>query len=501
VPIAADWQNFNTVLAPGDWSGDGEPDVLTRAADGSLTMYRGNGRGGWITGNGQKIGTGWGGFTALTTRGDFSGDGVPDILARTADGLLLMYRGNGRGGFVTGTGESLGGGWGGFTSLIAPGDFTGDRKPDLLAVQPDGSLLLYKGNGDSGFIGGGVVIGGGWQNFTAVLGPGDFNGDRKADVLARAADGTLYLYRGNGAGGWITGSGESLGGGWQGFTALLAKGDFSGDGNPDILARQSDGALLMYRGNAKGGFVTGTGETVGSGWQGFTALLAPGDWSGDRKADVLARTSDGKLLLYRGNGDSGFAGGAQQIGSGWQVFNALIAGGDFSGDGKPDILARDANGLLFMYRGNGSGGFVTGQREQIGSGWGSLRPILLASELNPPPPPAPPPPPPPPPPPAPPDGSVRLQAGIRCTPPGGLLKVNLKIRKRPGHSSPRVKRVVFFVKHGPRKVDRHRPYVVRLRLHRKAGSKGRVYARVYFKRPGSKKLRKKTVSRRFVMCR
>jgi hypothetical protein len=380
-------------------------------------------------------------------------------------------------------------------------DWTGDGKGDVLAVHPDGRLLLYRGNGAGGFASGAQQIGSGWASFSALLAPGDWSGDGKPDLLARTSDGKLLMYRGNGAGGFVSEARPQIGSGWQGFTALLVPGDFSGDGRGDILARKSDGALLMYRGNAKGGFVTGTGETVGSGWQGFTALLAPGDWSGDRKADVLARTSDGKLLLYRGNGDSGFAGGAQQIGSGWQVFNALIAGGDFSGDGKPDILARDANGLLFMYRGNGSGGFVTGQREQIGSGWGSLRPILLASELNPPPPPAPPPPPPPPPPPAPPDGSVRLQAGIRCTPPGGLLKVNLKIRKRPGHSSPRVKRVVFFVKHGPRKVDRHRPYVVRLRLHRKAGSKGRVYARVYFKRPGSKKLRKKTVSRRFVMCR
>jgi hypothetical protein len=41
---------------------------------------------------------------------------------------------------------------------------------------------------------------------------------------------------------------------------------------------------------------------------------------------------------------------------------------------------------------------------------------------------------------------------------------------------------------------------VRLRLHRPAGQKGRVYARVYFRRAGSKKLRTKTVSRRFAMC-
>ena len=37
--------------------------------------------------------------------------------------------------------------------------------------------------------------------------------------------------------------------------------------------------------------------------------------------------------------------------------------------------------------------------------------------------------------------------------------VSLKIRKRAGTPAPRVRRVVFFVKHGPRRVDRRRPWV------------------------------------------
>jgi hypothetical protein len=74
------------------------------------------------------------------------------------------------------------------------------------------------------------------------------------------------------------------------------------------------------------------------------------------------------------------------------------------------------------------------------------------------------------------------------------------VRKRSGKRAPRVRRVVFYIRGGARKVDRERPYVARLRVKRPAGSRGRVYARVVFTRPGSKKLRRKTVSRRFVMC-
>ena len=42
----------------------------------------------------------------------------------------------------------------------------------------------------------------------AVLGPGDVNGDGNPDLLAReAATGDLWLYPGNGAGGWAPGCG------------------------------------------------------------------------------------------------------------------------------------------------------------------------------------------------------------------------------------------------------------------------------------------------------
>ena len=53
---------------------------------------------------------------------------------------------------------------------------------------------------------------------TAVLSPGDFDGDLKPDVLARGADGSLWLYPGNGSGGW--GSPRQVGSGWTGMQLI-----------------------------------------------------------------------------------------------------------------------------------------------------------------------------------------------------------------------------------------------------------------------------------------
>ena len=64
---------------------------------------------------------------------------------------------------------------------------------------------------------------------TAIIGSGDFSGDGNVDVLARDTAGLLWLYRGNGRGGWISPA-LQVGNGWQSLTAVLAVGDFDGGG-------------------------------------------------------------------------------------------------------------------------------------------------------------------------------------------------------------------------------------------------------------------------------
>jgi hypothetical protein len=65
---------------------------------------------------------------------------------------------------------------------------------------------------------------------------------------------------------------------------------------------------------------------------------------------------------------------------------------------------------------------------------------------------------------------------------------------------------VFFYRRivgGKRRVvartDRHAPYRRSLPIRVKPG-KHRVYARVFYKRPGGTRVRHKTVSRRFIVC-
>lgn len=255
---------------------------------------------------------GWSKTAASPGAGDVNGDFDTDVVALTGNGELVAYRGSGTGG------------WDGSTvvdaytwlpndKLVTMGDFSGDGISDLGRIRPDGSFELLKGTG-TGSYAGAVRIGSGWGGFTSVIGGIDFNGDRKTDVLARTSTGYLMLYRGNGAGGWISGA-TKIGSGWNGMTSILYAGDFNGDTTGDVIARRTDGTLWLYPTRTMGGW--GTAKKIGSGWNGMTAIFGPGDFDGSGKPDVLARRTDGTLVLYRGNGVGGW-GTTSVVGSGWE---------------------------------------------------------------------------------------------------------------------------------------------------------------------------------------
>ncbi|WP_227878443.1 glycoside hydrolase family 3 N-terminal domain-containing protein [Arthrobacter dokdonensis] len=247
-------------------------------------------------------------------------------------------------------------------------DFNGDGTADVIARDSAGNLWLYPGNGHGGWQAT-SQIGHGWNNFTTFLSPGDFNGDGTADVIARDSAGNLWLYPGNGHGGWQATS--QIGHGWNNFTTILSPGDFNGDGTADVIARDSAGNLWLYPGNGHGGWQATS--QIGHGWNNFTTILSPGDFNGDGTADVIARDSAGNLWLYPGNGHGGWQ-ATSQIGHGWNNFTTILSPGDFNGDSTADVIARDSAGNLWLYPGNGHGGWQA--TSQIGHGWNNFTAVF-----------------------------------------------------------------------------------------------------------------------------
>jgi hypothetical protein len=100
-------------------------------------------------------------------------------------------------------------------------------------------------------------------------------------------------------------------------------------------------------------------------------VVAGGDYNGDLRADVLARDSAGKLWLYPGTGTGGAGrpglGARTLVGGGWNIMKAIVPVGDATYDGRPDIVATDREtDITWLYRGLGNG--KLGSRTRIAQG-------------------------------------------------------------------------------------------------------------------------------------
>ncbi|MFI6963473.1 FG-GAP repeat domain-containing protein [Streptomyces sp. NPDC050255] len=161
--IGKGWGVYNSLVGPGDLSGDGKGDLLARTSGGTLYLYRGNGSGAWFASR-IKVGGGWDAYNKLVGAGDYNGDGLTDLLARSKSGYLYLYPGTGVASKPFKARQTIGGGWNTYKKLAAPGDINGDGKADLVGVDAKGDLYRYTSTG-TGKFGARARVGGGWATY------------------------------------------------------------------------------------------------------------------------------------------------------------------------------------------------------------------------------------------------------------------------------------------------------------------------------------------------
>jgi M6 family metalloprotease-like protein len=290
---------------------------------------------------------------------DFDGDGKSDILFRDAvSGQTAEWMMNGANVTSSALTSMNAGAYTSTSGWQAQGigDFDGDKKYDLLwRDSATGELAVWTMNGATVVTSATTSVNPGAYTSTAgwqVQGIGDFDGDGKSDILWRdTATGQTAIWFMNGA--VVSSSSNtnvSAGAytsttGWQ----VHGVGDFDGDGKADILWRHAGTgktvAWLMNGATKTGGGYTNVqagAYTSTTGWQ----VQGAGDFNGDGKSDILLRSAEtGRMAIWTMNGVKVVSSAYTSVDAGAYTSSAglqVSAIADYNGDGKYDILLRDA---------------------------------------------------------------------------------------------------------------------------------------------------------------
>lgn len=202
-----------------------------------------------------------------------------------------------------------------------------------------------------------------------VLALSDMNSDGHTDVVAAGTtSGGLWLYAGDGLGGFGAPRALSLGAG--AFPQSVAVADIDADGHLDIVTANGETAnASVLLGDGAGGFADTANFPIAPGPE----SMAIGDVDGDGHADIVTAGRQGDALsLLSGDGSGGFSAPTLLPVGRAAPWGVAIA--DIDGDGHPDLVSSNAAsdgsefpppelpGSVSVLRSDGQGGFEAAVR-------------------------------------------------------------------------------------------------------------------------------------------
>ncbi len=251
-------------------------------------------------------------FSASAMPGDAP---VNPLYGTDNNGDLWVYLLDGEGGLTAR--ESAGWGWQ-YTRFMMQADRDADGFSESLWEITGDELYSQSADGES------MLIGKGWSIYNNVVSVGNLGGAAPDDMLARDKSGVLWLYLAYNDG--KVDPRVKIGAGWDVYTDLAGKGDLTGDGKNDIVAKDGSGVLWLYKGTGdyKRPFEPRT--RIGAGWNIYNKLVSVGDVDIDGVTDLIARDTKGALWLYKGTGNAAapYLRPVQIGTNGWNTYRLLF---------------------------------------------------------------------------------------------------------------------------------------------------------------------------------